>query len=62
LTALRVRILLVQFGKKFPSKELDGHRRVLAGRKSTGGPTFGGASRLDGAGGYARGFRAAKRL
>jgi len=43
----------------------EGHRRVLAGRKSADGPTFGddgGASTLDGTGGYARTFRAAKRL
>jgi hypothetical protein len=43
----------------------DGHRRVLSSRKSADGPTFGddgGASIIDGAGTYARGFRAAKRL
>ncbi|MFD9738369.1 NlpC/P60 family protein [Umezawaea sp. NPDC059074] len=43
----------------------EGHRRVLASRKSADGPTFGddgGASTLDGTGGYARTFRTAKRL
>ncbi|MFJ1767126.1 hypothetical protein ACIOD2_42820 [Amycolatopsis sp. NPDC088138] len=40
----------------------DGHRRVLASRRSADGPAFGGASCLDGTGKYAQGFRAAKRL
>jgi len=42
-----------------------GHRRVLASRRSADGPTFGddgGASTLDGPGGYGRAFRSAKRL
>lgn len=45
--------------------DVDGHPRFISSRKSINGPTFGdygGASRLDGTGLYARTFRAARRL
>jgi cell wall-associated NlpC family hydrolase len=46
-------------------RDIDGHPRFISSRKAIDGPTFGdysGASTLDGAGLYARSFRAARRL
>jgi len=49
----------------FLGTDVDGHHRFVSSRKAADGPTFadvGGKSLLDGAGDYAKAFRAVRRL